>query len=250
MIDWSKEGPLPSEPMRPRSAGALDPLADQPVPGATTLYFIRHGKVENPGKVVYERIPGFHLSALGRRQAQATARFLASDLRVTEASAFIASPLDRTMDTAEIIQKPVNRMRVARGLEQLEISTDERLIEAWNYYKGQRIGHGQASALKWANLRRYLDLRTPGWGEPYEQIAARMADFAFEAADRYAGQSVIVVSHESPIWTLRRYLETGRAQSNVLTRGTALASVTALSIEPGTHRLVCVAYADPAAGVE
>lgn len=154
------------------------------------------------------------------------------------------------MDTAAIVRKAINRMRVAAGEKPLDIRTDERLLEAWNYYKGQRIGHGQASALDWRNLRRYLNLRRPGWGEPYADIAARMTDFAFETADRYAGASVIVVSHESPIWTLRRYLETGKASSNVLTRGVGLASVTALSIEPGTHRLVRVAYADPAANVE
>ena len=40
---------------------------------ATTIHFVRHGKVENPGHLLYERLPGFHLSDVGVRMAQATA---------------------------------------------------------------------------------------------------------------------------------------------------------------------------------
>ena len=32
---------------------------------ATTIHFVRHGKVENPGHLLYERLPGFHLSDVG-----------------------------------------------------------------------------------------------------------------------------------------------------------------------------------------
>ena len=34
----------------------------------TVLFFIRHGQVENPQKVIYERLPGFHLSEKGQQQ--------------------------------------------------------------------------------------------------------------------------------------------------------------------------------------
>ena len=40
---------------------------------ATTIHFVRHGKVYNPDHLLYERLPDFHLSDLGRRMAQATA---------------------------------------------------------------------------------------------------------------------------------------------------------------------------------
>ena len=36
---------------------------------ATTIHFVRHGKVENPGHLLYERLPGFHLSDVGVRMA-------------------------------------------------------------------------------------------------------------------------------------------------------------------------------------
>ena len=38
---------------------------------ATTIHFVRHGKVYNPDHLLYERLPGFHLSDRGMRMAQA-----------------------------------------------------------------------------------------------------------------------------------------------------------------------------------
>ncbi|MBQ5557541.1 MAG: histidine phosphatase family protein [Aeriscardovia sp.] len=211
----------------------------------TTLYFVRHGEVNNPRKVVYERLPGFPLSGVGRLQAKRLASFLATQPEAIRASAFFSSSLDRTMETASYVLEAVNHRRAEENLTPLSIATDERLLEARNRYKGQRLGHGEASLFRNGNLLRFLNLRTPGWGESYDSIAARMTDFAFEKVDEFSGGSVIVVSHESPIWTLRHYLETGRAATNVLTRKTALASVTALSLEVRTHRLVRVRYKDP-----
>ena len=215
----------------------------------TTLNFVRHGKVENPGKVVYERLPGFHLSQLGQRQVEASARWIAQQPQMVKSVALYSSPLDRTMDTAHAVQRAVNQARSAVGLQPLEIQTDTRLLEALNIYAGQRVNHGEAAWYRHGNLFKFLNLRRPGWGEPYTHIAERMMAFAFEKVDEHPGNNVIVVSHESPIWTLRHILETGHASSNVLFRHTGLASVTSLSIETGTHRLVSVSYADPARDV-
>ena len=37
----------------------------------TVVHLVRHGEVENPQRVLYGRIPGFHLSAEGRVMAKA-----------------------------------------------------------------------------------------------------------------------------------------------------------------------------------
>lgn len=50
---------------------------------ATTIHFVRHGKVYNPDHLLYERLPDFHLSDLGRRMAQATAAYLAKNPKPT-----------------------------------------------------------------------------------------------------------------------------------------------------------------------
>ena len=39
----------------------------------TTVHLLRHGEVHNPGGVLYGRMDGFHLSALGNRMAQRVA---------------------------------------------------------------------------------------------------------------------------------------------------------------------------------
>ena len=50
----------------------------------TTIHFIRHGKVYNPDHLLYERLPGFHLSDRGMRMAQATGAYIAADPRSEE----------------------------------------------------------------------------------------------------------------------------------------------------------------------
>ena len=41
----------------------------------TTVHLLRHGEVDNPTKVLYGRLPGFHLSPLGRQMADRAAEF-------------------------------------------------------------------------------------------------------------------------------------------------------------------------------
>ena len=45
----------------------------------TTVHVMRHGEVHNPDKVLYGRLPNFHLSERGQAQAQASADWLAHD---------------------------------------------------------------------------------------------------------------------------------------------------------------------------
>ena len=43
----------------------------------TIVHVMRHGEVYNPDKILYGRLPDYHLSARGRGQAQAVADWLA-----------------------------------------------------------------------------------------------------------------------------------------------------------------------------
>ena len=95
---------------------------------ATTIHFVRHGKVENPGHLLYERLPGFHLSEVGVRMAQATAHYIAVNPRLNTVSAIYSSPLERTRETAGEILTALNEVRETRGEEPLELTTDERII--------------------------------------------------------------------------------------------------------------------------
>ena len=78
---------------------------------ATTIHFVRHGKVYNPDHLLYERLPDFHLSDLGRRMAQATATYLARNPQTNTIAAVYSSPLDRTRETAGAILDALNPVR-------------------------------------------------------------------------------------------------------------------------------------------
>ena len=112
---------------------------------ATTIHFVRHGKVYNPDHLLYERLPDFHLSDLGRRMAQATAAYLANSPQTNTISAVYSSPLDRTRETADAILDALNPVREARGEAPLMLTADERVIEAGNEFRGKRIGHGEGA---------------------------------------------------------------------------------------------------------
>lgn len=217
---------------------------------ATTIHFVRHGEVHNPDHILYERLPGFHLSDRGRRMAEATARYLAASPQTNTAAAVYSSPLDRTRETAQAILTALNEIRTARNEELLELVTDQRIIEAGNNFRGTRIGHGEGALWRNGNWKLVTNLWKPSWGESYRQIAARVSAFAQEKVREHAGQQIIVVSHESPIWSYRHLLETGHPEHNMLLRHTALASVTSITYDSQTGNVMSITYVDPAAGVK
>lgn len=216
----------------------------------TTVHLVRHGEVFNPEHVLYERLPGFHLSDRGTRMAHATGRYLALNPQTSKPAAIYSSPLDRTIDTVSAIVDELG-MAPSTGKSIYDVvTTDERIIEARNEFRGKRIGHGDGALWKNGNWKLVANLWRPSWGESYKEIAARVQDFVFEMVDRYPGQYIIAVTHESPIWSFRHMLETGHPEHNMLLRKTALASVTSFTFEVGTHKLMSIGYADPAHDVQ
>lgn len=132
---------------------------------ATTIHFIRHGKVYNPDHLLYERLPGFHLSNTGARMVQATADYIARNPQMATIAAVYCSPLDRTRETAGIILDALNRTRRERGEEPLKPIADERIIEAGNEFRGTRIGHGEGALWRNGNWKLVRNLWTPSWGK-------------------------------------------------------------------------------------
>lgn len=215
----------------------------------TTIHFVRHGKVFNPDRVLYERLPGFHLSDAGRRMAQATARHIAADAHMNRSVAVFSSPLERAQETAGEILEALNDVRTSHRLGPLELVTDNRIIEAGNDFRGTRIGHGDGALWHPHNLWLARNLWKPTWGESYAHIAHRVAQFARDKVRQYPGEQIIAVSHESPIWSYRHMLETGHPEHNMLLRHTALASITSISYDSESGTMTGITYADPAANV-
>lgn len=196
----------------------------------TVVHLLRHGEVFNPEGILYGRLPGFRLSENGRHQAE----LIATALTGADLAAVVASPLERAQETAA-------PMAEAHGLS---ILTDERLIEADNRFEGKKVSVGDGalrSPRHWPLLR---DPFTPSWGEPYLKIAHRMLGAVHRARELAEGHEALCVSHQLPIWTLRRFLSGQRLWHDPRKRQCALASLTSL-VFTGTE-LTDVRYREPA----
>ena len=196
----------------------------------TVVHVLRHGEVHNPEGILYGRLPGFRLSEHGQAQARA----VASELADHDITHVVASPLQRAQETAAPIA-------VSHGLE---VSTDDQLLEAANDFEGLRVSVG-AGALgrprHWPKLR---DPFTPSWGEPYFQIAHRMLAAAQAAREAAAGHEAVCVSHQLPVWTLRRFVQGQRLWHDPRSRQCGLASLTSLVFDDTS--IVDVVYSEPA----
>ena len=196
----------------------------------TTVHLVRHGEVENPGGVLYGRMPGFALSELGKRQALVVAEHLAGN----DVTHVVASPLERAQQTAAPITDS----------HRLVLDTDEQLIEASNVFEGKRVAVGDGalrSPKYWGQLRNPF---RPSWGEPYMEIARRMLAAVYRARAKAEGHEAVCVSHQLPIWTVRRFLEGKRLWHDPRRRQCSLASLTSLVFDG--ERLVAIRYAEPA----
>jgi len=196
----------------------------------TTVHLLRHGEVHNPGQVLYGRLPGFGLSADGLRMAHAAAEAL----RGRDVVAVVASPLQRAQETAAPIA----------AVFDVAVGTDERLLESTNVFEGAPLGVGDGVLKDPRNWRHLVDPFTPSWGEPYAEVAARMLAAATAARDRARGHEAVCVSHQLPIWTVRRFVEGRRLWHRPDRRQCGLASLTSLSWDD--DELVSVTYAEPA----
>lgn len=196
----------------------------------TTVHVMRHGEVHNPEKILYGRLPDYHLSERGRAQAQAVADSLADN----DIVAVIASPLERAQETATPIA-------ASHGLP---IDTDPDLIESLNFFEGRTVSPGDGA---WRDPKVWWQLRnpfTPSWGEPYRQVAARMSAAITRARTKAAGHEAVCVSHQLPVWTLRLHLERKHLWHDPRRRQADLASLTSLVFDG--DELVSVEYSEPA----
>ncbi|MEX0991966.1 MAG: histidine phosphatase family protein [Actinomycetota bacterium] len=153
---------------------------------AATILGVRHAPVENPGNLVYARLPGYHLSDAGHRSAGA----LAEELAERPLSAVYASPLERAQETASTLARP----------HALPVLTDERLIE-WSFWS-------RWEGIPWMTLRERAPetfakyLIDPGSLHPEDPLRAvgeGILGWAAEAADLHEAGLVLGISHEAPL---------------------------------------------------
>ncbi len=184
---------------------------------STTVHVARHGEVENPQKILYGRQPGWRLSNRGQQMAEMLGEWSKS----INLGALHVSPLQRAQETAA----PIAR---AHGIE---ITTDERLIEAANVFEGKSFELGSGVLKHPSSWRHLYNPWKPSWGEPYEEQINRMLAAIFAANKAANGKDAIVVSHQLPIWILRSAIEGRSLLHDPRKRICTLASVTSVHFD-------------------
>ena len=147
---------------------------------------VRHARVWNPGGVVYASLPGFHLADDGRQDAESFSRTLAP----TPVRAIYSSPLDRAVETAEILARP----------HDIAVRTDSRLIE-WSFWSNWQ-------GMRWDRIRERDADRLDAYSldparacpeDPLGAVGERILAWAAEAHREHPDGLVLGVSHEAPM---------------------------------------------------
>jgi broad specificity phosphatase PhoE len=161
--------------------------SDAPTPAPALVHLLRHGLVENPRRLVYGRLPGWHLSAEGRRQAEAAARRLSG----RPIAALYSSPLERARETAEAVAAVTGVPITVR-----EDLTESALASQW-----EGLSWSDVKTARRAEWELYLrePLRMTDIPETLEAMAARMQRAIREIAAAHPGREVVAVSHGDPI---------------------------------------------------
>ncbi|MEV1316542.1 bifunctional RNase H/acid phosphatase [Micromonospora arborensis] len=198
--------PATAAPARPAAAAATEQPAGTPVTGsdpatapasweprpsftATRLILVRHGETEYTEQRRYSGRGDVPLSETGRAQARATGARVAA--LAPSVAAVLSSPLSRCTSTAAAI---------AGALGDVPVRTDDDLIEC---------DFGQWEGRTFAEVRQQWPGEMDAWlaspriappgGESFTHVAERAHRVTAGLLTAYPGETVVVVSHVSPI---------------------------------------------------
>ncbi|MER5680557.1 MULTISPECIES: bifunctional RNase H/acid phosphatase [Streptomyces] len=160
-----------------------------------TFLLLRHGETALTPEKRFSGSGGGdpELSATGRRQAACAAEAFAARGTVQE---IVSSPLRRCRETAEAVAGRLGlEVRVEDGLRETDFGLWEGLT-----FAEVRERHG-------ADLTAWLaspDVAPTGGGESFAEVAERVSAARDRLIVRYAGRTVLLVTHVTPIKTLVR----------------------------------------------
>lgn len=209
------------------------------------VHVMRHGEVENPERIVYGRLPNYHLSERGQKMVRMSAEEFKRMADHGANLVYLAmSPLTRTRESASPITELLG----------LEGHPDERVIEAGNYFEGLHVNRDELlkNPIHWPHL---LNPLRPSWGEPFGDQVRRMVeaikDAGVQALERGGeGAEAIIVSHQLPIWMARRSAEGKFLPHNPRSRECNLASITTFEFDDiFSQERPKISYKEPAASL-
>jgi len=188
------------------SAGGATPAARKaagtpPPPGSwerttlpTRLIVIRHGESELNVERRYSGRDDVPLSVRGRVQGEAVAARVAA--LAGPVAAVVSSPLSRCTDTAALI---------AEALGGLPVLRDPDLVEC-DFGEWEGLTFAEVRERWPEQLSAWLDSSSipPPGGESFRAVGVRVRRVVARLREQYPGQTVVVVSHVSPIKVLLR----------------------------------------------
>lgn len=156
----------------------------------TRFVLLRHGQTALSVERRYSGQGDPELTDEGRRQARAAAQRV---IREDGIAAIVTSPLRRARATAEEVG----------ALTGIDVVDHPGLIEN-DFGDWEGLTFTEASARDPELHRAWLsDITVPApGGESFAQVAKRIAETKAELLEMYSGQTVVLVSHVTPIKTL------------------------------------------------
>lgn len=148
----------------------------------TTFFLVRHAAHDNVGNYLAGRTPGIRLGVEGRAQAARLGERMSRE----RFDAVIASPRERTQETAQAIATS----------RPLGVETDHRLDEidfgeAWTGKTWDVLNADPA----WSRWNAERDTAQTAGGETMGDVQARAMSVVTDATRRFAGQAVVLVTH-------------------------------------------------------
>ncbi|MFJ7627156.1 bifunctional RNase H/acid phosphatase [Streptomyces sp. NPDC097595] len=187
----SAPAPVAADPVTPQVGWGSAPDLGAPA----TLVLLRHGETALTPQKRFSGSGGTdpELSAAGREQAERAAAAFAARGTVQE---IVSSPLRRCRETAGAVAARLGlEVRVEDGLRETDFG-------AW-----EGLTFGEVKERYGDDLDAWLaspDAAPTGGGESFAEVADRVAAARDGLVTRYAGRTVLVVTHVTPIKTLVR----------------------------------------------
>lgn len=155
----------------------------------TVIYFMRHGEVDNPRKIIYGRLPGFNIT----REAKGKIAAVARDFKDKNIDFLYASPMRRTRQTAGII---ADKIKLAPIISRL-------LIETKLYCAGMSLEKFKKDIQPHLYEDKYMKLGQ----ESVASQAQRMMKFVKMVVYKHPGKRILAVTHGDPIVILKAFVE-------------------------------------------
>ena len=193
----------------------------------TTFLLVRHGETDAIGKLLAGREPGWRLNQTGKQQAERLAQLLSP----CPIQAIYTSPLERTLETAQMIAAPhAVEPRIRQDL-------NESRFGGWEGKTFEELNQDP----EWLRFNTARSTVRPPGGDLMIETQLRMTQEIERLRAAHEGAIVAVVSHSDPLRALlAHYL--GAPLDLVSRFEIGLASITVVRFFENLPSVLCMNY--------